>query len=121
MVRRIALKAAYAALALAVIAGVGAASATPAAARVIVGFGIAPFGYYPGPWGYPYYAYPYYPPAYPAPYYAPAYGPPVAAPASSAAPEQQGTWYYCDNPSGYYPYVQQCSVGWRQVPAQPQP
>jgi len=28
-------------------------------------------------------------------------------------------WYYCNNPPGYYPYVQQCSTGWRAVPAQP--
>jgi len=24
-------------------------------------------------------------------------------------------WYYCDNPQGYYPYVQQCPGGWRPV------
>jgi hypothetical protein len=28
-------------------------------------------------------------------------------------------WYYCDNPQGYYPYVQSCGSGWRQVPATP--
>jgi len=28
---------------------------------------------------------------------------------------QQHYWYYCANPQGYYPYVQQCSVGWQQV------
>jgi len=30
-------------------------------------------------------------------------------------PPPQPYWYYCDNPSGYYPYVQQCPGGWRQV------
>ena len=25
------------------------------------------------------------------------------------------TWYYCDDPQGYYPYVQQCPSGWRPV------
>jgi hypothetical protein len=24
-------------------------------------------------------------------------------------------WYYCQNPQGYYPYVQQCPGGWMQV------
>jgi len=24
-------------------------------------------------------------------------------------------WYYCTNPQGYYPYVQNCSVRWIQV------
>jgi hypothetical protein len=26
-------------------------------------------------------------------------------------------WYYCQNPAGYYPYVQQCYSGWQIVPA----
>lgn len=30
-------------------------------------------------------------------------------------PPPQPYWYYCDNPPGYYPYVQQCPGGWRQV------
>jgi len=30
-------------------------------------------------------------------------------------------WYYCDHLQGYYPYVQQCPGGWRQVlPTPPQ-
>ncbi len=43
------------------------------------------------------------------------YSPP---PAPVVAPQAQ-TWYYCDNPAGYYPYVSNCSTGWRQVPARP--
>jgi hypothetical protein len=35
------------------------------------------------------------------------------------APPQQ-YWYYCDDPPGYYPYVQQCPAGWRQVLPSPQ-
>jgi|SRR5215813_7345734 len=31
------------------------------------------------------------------------------------SPPPQSSWYYCDNPLGYYPYVQQCPAGWRQV------
>ena len=26
-------------------------------------------------------------------------------------------WYFCDDPTGYYPYVASCSVPWREVPA----
>jgi hypothetical protein len=39
--------------------------------------------------------------------------PPMQQPAPSPV------WYYCDNPQGYYPYVQSCYSGWRQVPAIP--
>jgi hypothetical protein len=28
-------------------------------------------------------------------------------------------WYYCANPSGYYPQIQQCASGWQSVPATP--
>jgi len=28
-----------------------------------------------------------------------------------------GQYWYCDNPAGYYPYVQQCNTGWQTVPA----
>jgi hypothetical protein len=71
--------------------------------------------YYP----YAYAPYPYYyPPSYyvPPTYYTPAPAP--VAPAPSAALSQ--SWYYCDNPQGYYPYIASCAGGWRQVPAQPQ-
>lgn len=39
------------------------------------------------------------------------YGDAYAAPSYS--------WYYCANPAGYYPYVQQCTVPWQPVPPQP--
>ncbi len=78
------------------------------------------------PWWYPYgYAYPYpyaYPYAYPYPY--PAYAPPVVESRPSVsiqeAPPPQ-YWYYCQNPQGYYPYVNQCPGGWFQVVPQPTP
>ena len=60
------------------------------------------------------------PPPYP-PYDAPPpYGaaPPYGPPPPPAAPPQ-ASWYYCDNPQGYYPYVQNCSVQWRPVPSTP--
>jgi hypothetical protein len=74
----------------------------------------------------------YYPPAY---YYGPRvyYPEPLAvAPAAPAYYIQQdnaaantssppgGYWYYCRDPQGYYPQVQQCPTPWQQVPAQPQ-
>lgn len=36
---------------------------------------------------------------------------PVAPP----APPTSSVWYYCQNPSGYYPYVQSCSQPWVSV------
>ncbi|WP_322070521.1 hypothetical protein [Paraburkholderia bannensis] len=93
---------------------------------------------------------PYYYPVAPAPYYwgpppvilapppdAPEYieqGQPQAAAGSyqgsAQGNYQQGpgdagdnsdTWYYCDASKTYYPYVKQCSSGWRSVPAQTAP
>jgi hypothetical protein len=46
-------------------------------------------------------------PAYP--YYA---EPPVVVP---PAPQPQYYWYYCPNPPGYYPYIQQCPSQWLTV------
>jgi hypothetical protein len=106
--------------ALLAIGAVGVATAPPASARVFIGFGFAPWWW--GPYPYPY-AYPYYPPYAnaPGPYapgpYAPGYD---AAPAPVApAPAATANWYWCGNPRGYYPYVKDCSVAWRQVPARP--
>jgi hypothetical protein len=47
---------------------------------------------------------------------APQAAPPAPAAAPQAAPQY---WYYCKNPQGYYPYVNQCPVPWQQVPATP--
>jgi hypothetical protein len=100
-------------------------AAAPAEARVRVGIGIGVPLY--GPYDYPpYYAYPpYY--GYPPPVvYAPppvVYAPPPVVytpPAPSYVQQPAQTWYYCDNPQGYYPYVSACSTAWRQVPATPQ-
>ncbi|HXM00217.1 MAG TPA: hypothetical protein VN932_09820 [Rhizomicrobium sp.] len=30
-----------------------------------------------------------------------------------------GSWYYCENPQGYYPYVQSCNGPWRAVAPTP--
>src|SRR5437879_12708388 len=77
--------------------------------RIAIGVGIGPF------WG-PYWgSY-----AYPSPYpYA--YPPMVVATSDplSVAPPPQASWYYCDNPRGYYPYVHQCPGGWRPVAPTP--
>lgn len=52
-------------------------------------------------------------------------GGPAAGPAGPAGPNTQAdngdTWYYCDASKTYYPYVKQCSSGWRAVPAQQAP
>jgi len=92
------------------------ASAPAHAARVGVWIG-------PG-WGYYY-------PVVPAPYY---YPPVVAVPAppqeyveqgqadgGQAQSQSNGSWYYCDASKAYYPYVKQCTAGWREVPARPGP
>jgi hypothetical protein len=107
-----------------------AATAMPASAHGYRG-GHARLGVYFGvPLALPY-SY-YYPPAY---YYGPRvyYPEPLAvAPAAPAYYIQQdnaaantssppgGYWYYCRDPQGYYPQVQQCPTPWQQVPAQPQ-
>jgi len=61
---------------------------------------------------------------YPAPIYPyPSYVPPAiivqqAPPVPTGLPPAQ-FWYYCDNPTGYFPYVAACNGPWRQVPANP--
>src|SRR5260221_488487 len=70
-----------------------------------IAIGVGPFwGPYWGPYAYPY-AHPY------------AYPPVVVAPSTQlfVAPPPQASWYYCDHPTGYYPYVQQCPGGGRPV------
>ncbi|MBV8651679.1 MAG: hypothetical protein JO255_09450 [Alphaproteobacteria bacterium] len=55
---------------------------------------------------------------YPAPIYP--YPDPYVPPAVAVAPPPAPgavTYYYCDNPQGYYPYVQACPTPWRAVPA----
>ena len=78
--------------------------------------------YYPnGPYG-PYYGpYPYYSPPPPPPSY---YAPPPPQPQAPPAPQATGApppqfWYYCDDPKGYYPQVQNCPTPWRQLSAPP--
>jgi hypothetical protein len=66
---------------------------------------------------YPYYSYyPYYPYYYPAPAAAVEEEPQVYS-----QPEEQESdyWYYCQDPQGYYPYVQSCPGGWMKVVPQP--
>jgi hypothetical protein len=98
------------------------------AVGVLVGAGLG-LGYY----GYPYYYNPYYynPYYYNPYYYNPYYGAAqVVMPAAPTAyveqsyaqpaPSQGGNyWYYCSDPQGYYPYVQQCRVGWQRVSPTP--
>jgi hypothetical protein len=79
--------------------GIAAGVFAGAALADTYGYGY-PYGYGdPSPYDYP-------PSQYAAPGYAPT--------ASSAA-----YWYYCQNPAGYYPYVQRCRTQWQPVPMQP--
>jgi len=105
--------------------------------NVGVGVVVNPFwfspGYYPSPYYYPrsYYApyyYPYYYPYYDSPYYYPPSvltvptEPPVyieRGVGAESAPQTSASWYYCADPQGYYPYVEQCPGGWQAVPPRP--
>jgi len=72
-----------------------------------------------GLWGWPYWGWPYYGGAYLGwpyyPYYSDYYA--NVPPAAYGEPEQQQPyyWYYCQNPQGYYPYIQECPGGWMRV------
>jgi len=70
------------------------------------------------PGGWYFYPAPVYP--YPDPYVPPVIAVQPGPPVAQAQPQTQA-WYYCDRPSGYYPYVTECPSGWRTVPATPPP
>jgi hypothetical protein len=101
------------------------ASPTPSEAggHVSFSFGI-PLWFGPGYWGPgPWWGPPYY---YNAPPYSSAPSPmviqqPPVYEQSAPPPQAPVYWYYCQNPQGYYPYIQQCPNGWMQVvpPATP--
>ena len=89
-------------------------------ARVGIHIGVplwwGPRYYYPPPYYYPYQ----YPPVVVVPQSPPVYIERGDAPAAPE-PESSNWWYYCSNPSGYYPYVKQCPGGWQRVAPQPPP
>lgn len=65
----------------------------------------------------------YYPPTYyypPPPVYVSPPQPPVYIERPPVAPPQ-AYWYYCTDPEGYYPTVQECPGGWMKVLPQTQP
>jgi len=70
-----------------------------------------------GLWGYPSAVYD---PSAATPY--PADAPPMSGsfspPDAEQNPAPSSYWYYCANPAGYYPYVQQCNSGWTPVAPQ---
>lgn len=45
----------------------------------------------------------------------------TGAPPKTPGPTAPQTWYHCDKPAGYYPYVSECPGGWKAVPATPPP
>jgi len=53
------------------------------------------------------------------PYGVPYSYPPVVAPPQISIQPAPPTWYYCANPQGYYPYIQQCPGGWQPVTPPP--
>jgi hypothetical protein len=81
-----------------------------------VSIGVGPYWWPSYWWPYDYsYAYPY---VYPY-----TYSPPISVQPSqplTIQPHSPSVWYYCENPQGYYPYVQQCPGGWRTVAPSPQ-
>jgi len=44
---------------------------------------------------------------------------PEVQPAAATGPAPQQFWYFCNDPKGFYPYVQNCSSGWTSVPVTP--
>jgi hypothetical protein len=50
-----------------------------------------------------------------------AYPPVVVAPPPVVVQPSPHYWYYCDAAQAYYPYVQHCPGGWRQVLPTPPP
>jgi hypothetical protein len=56
--------------------------------------------------------------------YPPVYGNGTPSPTGQyPAPPGASTpsWYYCNDPQGYYPYVASCNQNWQSVPATPPP
>jgi hypothetical protein len=101
-------------------------SSTAHAGQVGVGIYVGTSAFY-----YPATSLPYYYPVAPVPYYYPPavavplepdihveQGPPAAAQASTQT-QADGSWFYCDASKTYYPYVKQCTGGWREVPTHP--
>lgn len=88
--------------------------------NVGVGIVIDPFfyrpWYYPGPYYYPPNGYPY-PPVISVPANPPVYI--ERAEVAEPAPPAPASWYYCANPQGYYPYVENCPGGWQAVAPRP--
>ena len=84
---------------------------------ILLGAGLVGM-YYPYYSHYPYYydRYPYYPYSY---YTAPPViidrQPQEYIVRPDPEPEETAYWYYCQNPKGYYPYVQRCPNGWMKV------
>jgi hypothetical protein len=71
-----------------------------------------------GGWGpgwrpvYPYYPYAPYYPYYPAPAVVVPQQPQVYVQQNQ---QESDYWYYCQNPQGYYPYINSCPGGWMKV------
>jgi len=86
-------------------------------------YGGGPYFYFGWPLGFPFYGYyPYgYPYSYPYAYEYPYQDYPSAYAESPVyvEPEQPYSWYYCQDPQGYYPYITSCPGGWTKVAPTP--
>jgi hypothetical protein len=66
-----------------------------------------------GLWFWDYYdAWPFYDDYLPVPEFA---APAYIEQGETPAQPTDASWYYCSNPPGYYPYVQNCASGWQRV------
>lgn len=74
-----------------------------------------PSGPYPGPYPYP----EPYPDSAPMP--SSPDSPPMWGSNTPTSPQAWPAWYYCDKPSGYYPYVKKCAGDWQPLPVTPPP
>lgn len=61
---------------------------------IVMGLPLYPFGYYPSP---------------------PAVVQQTPVYVQPQQYEDANYWYYCENPKGYYPYINNCPAGWMKV------
>jgi hypothetical protein len=92
----------------------------PAIVGGMIGYGLASSYYaYPAPYYYPYPVATYAPVVVSQPATVYVESAPTVAVVPAAPQPQQNSWYHCDKPEGYYPYIKECQTGWKTVPAVP--
>jgi len=71
-------------------------------------WGVGPSWFYYAQPAYPYPAYPYDPEPTPQDY-----------PQQAQVPQDEEFWYYCSDPKGFYPYLDECRHDWSKMPITP--